>query len=274
MSFFENWLDREINYNEEIKNLEYLLNKLVYQNLNSLEYYLGNNFLKWKFRNNTTSLDDFKMKSGISSTIDLVNKGICINIDYFLDYIEFLYTLLGDLHNIIDNGHDVVKSIYQNLNSILEKINFKVIWIRRNGGEFAQCVEKDFKVRESVDIVKDENLAERIFMYRHRSNQGNLYEKAIILSRLFMYYEGIEKNLKSNNLTKMCDFIGTISDKLNVRHKPNNAEQLVIDGLSKEEIEKCYDKLFNTYLSAIILDDYYKDKKDLDTIKRLFEDKK
>ena len=67
----------------------------------------------------------------------------------------------------------------------------------------------------------------------------------------------------------VCQIIGELSDKLNVRHKPNNKEEIIIKELSIEELETIYDKLFNAYLTAIVTSQYIsEDKKDLEKIKK------
>ena len=107
-------------------------------------------------------------------------------------------------------------------------------------------------------------------MYNHHSLKGNIFEKAIIFSRLYMHYEGMKSNFKRNNLKYLFDSVSELSDKMNVRHRPTKKEELIISGFTEEEIEKIYDQIFKEYLTAIILDDFLKNRNFLNEIRKKF----
>lgn len=271
MSFFEDYLNKNININEEIKNIWHLFKQ--YPNSQGLTLYdcVNQNFLNWELRNGCIKLTRFLELSGINATIKKSKSTQSVSIDEYMHLIEILVSWF-DCFTFKSGNMELVIHIMTNINRVLDKLNFEIIRIKLNNMKFPKCVSKDIKVLKSAEIVKDENLAEKIYMYNHKENKGKIYEKAIILSRLYMYFEGIRKVLSNNNYGTMCQLIGELSDKLKVRHKPNNIEEIVINELSNTELEKIYDKLFNAYLTSIITHHFIcEDKKDLESIKELIE---
>ncbi len=273
MSFFEEWIKKTIVFNTEISNIENLLKK-HYCYPKSIYGDIRANFLNWKLRQTSISFESFLLNSGIQDIINKANDNIEISLIEFLRYIEYVNAILrfwcsSNPFYRCDNENFI--AVNQNIDIILDKINFDLKWIGNDDSAYAICIEKDFKARYAAEAVNDSNISEQIFLFNHHSLKGNLFDKAIILSRLYMVLEGIKTNLTSNNLGYICQELGHLSDKMNVRHKPKGKEVLVVNNMTEEEIEKIYDRMFKTYLIAIILDDYLKnDKVFLESVRAKF----
>ena len=273
MSFFEEYLSKEIDFGDEINKIEYLLKK-QYPVFGSIYGNIDGKFLTWKLRRTCVSLKEFMNDSEINKVITKAKTGENIQLHEFLDYIEFVSTIerfygMGSPYNGVN--YDAMRALDDNLEIVLNKINFEVVFVGQNFEDsYAKCIEKDLRVREAAEIVEDKNIAEKVYLYNHHSMKGNLFEKAIILSRLYMNFEEYRKNLENNGFKDMCSVLGHLSDKMNVRHKPNAKEGLVISGFTEQEIEQIYDRMYKDYLSTIILDDYVKNKSFLKDVSKKF----
>lgn len=272
MSFFEDYMAREIDYSAEISNIENLLDDRSKCNTSILSE-IADHFLQWELRGTSVNLKGLAKQSGLIDIIEDAMQGDGVEFNEFVKYLEFVYALVRFYSCIRDSygNYAIISAIESNLNQILDKINFEVKWIGDDyESAYPICIEKNFKAREAAEIVNDNRLAEKIFLYKHHLLEGNLFEKAIILSRLYMYFEGIRGRLEANGFKGMCDNIGQLSEKMNVRHRPKNKEELVINDFSSQDIEEIYDKLYKSYLAVIVLNDYLDDKKFLEDTRKKF----
>lgn len=268
MSFFEEYLKRNVNFAEEVQNL-YILITRGSRNSPALLQIAENYFLEWPLRGTAVTLHDFLKISGMGEIETKAHKNEEITLEQYLLMVEIVLSMVNYFYKKL-NKYTIVP-IYENVVKVLSKINYETVNVNfDNRTEYVKCIEKDVVLFEASEIINDNNLSEKIFMYRHYSLKGNVYEKAIILSRLYMYFEGIRNSLVQNGFTTLCKTIGELSDKLNVRHKPNAREELVIKEFNNKELEYAYDKLFDTYLSVIVLNRYIKDKDYLEKLRSKF----
>ena len=274
MSFFEKYIAKELDFSEEIDNIETLLLKPD-DDYYSIYSQIDEDFLLCdkNLRRTAISLEDFKNKTGIQYIINKIKGRYIISFDEFIEYIEFVKTLLNEFNCLTAEYRfnlKYVKAINENIETILDKINFQIIYIKISGSSyFARCVEKDYKVSQSAELIDNENLAEKIYMYNHHSLKGNIYEKAIILSRLYMHYEkNLKKEIKNINST-LDNEITEISNKLKIRHdKPKSKENIVVGNMTNEELEYWYDQVYALYLRDIILVENLKIKPDLEKLRK------
>ena len=155
----------------------------------------------------------------------------------------------------------------ENIENILEVYNYKIEKLKDK--KMLIIVPKLYEIELTVNIIREPNLCENIIMYNHYSNKGNVFNKAIILSRLYMYYENkLEKVIKNFNKT-LNEEITEMSNKLKIRHdKPKTKEEIVVANMSDEELESWYDKLFSMYLRTVILEENLKIKPDVEELRK------
>lgn len=269
MKFFERFLNQEFNLNEEICNIDYLFNHD--QSFDTpIVSTIKARFLQWPLRKTCVKYSDFAEKSKLNDIVEKAQKNIEVTIDEYLDVVEIVMSLLQYFYNDVKDKKSY-RPLIDNILNVTEALNFDIKFVNTlNHAQYAIFIPKDIKVLEAAEIVEDDNLSEKIYLYRHRKLNGNIYEKAIILSRLYMYFEGIRKTLEQNNFGSLCTSIGELSDKLKVRHKPKGYEELVVEELSKEELEEAYDKLFDSYLAAIVISQYINDRDYLEILRKKF----
>ena len=186
MKFFEKYLEREINFAEEIDNIWQLCKrhdeygKSIYDEMNRY-------FLDWNLRNRCVKLTNYLSISGMEKTIQKAKDKETISLDEFFEFIEIVYSWMYFLV-IKDEILGTHQYLLDNINKTLDKLNFEIVFIDLEQLRYPICIEKDYKVFEASEIVNDDKLSEKIYLYNYRQNKGNLYEKAIILSRLYMYF--------------------------------------------------------------------------------------
>lgn len=259
--FFEELLKKEYNIDKEICNIDDLFYKECRSN--SIDYQIKKNFMSWTDRNNFITYLQMKEETGINKIIKQARNKNNVFIEDFIFYLEFVINILSSNISFDDDKYKFY--IFENIKNILDSINFT----SKHVDKHYIIVPKNFETEKAAEIVSDsdKNIAEKIYLYNHRDLQGNTFEKAIILSRLYMYYEKIEEKLKKNNFSNLSKKIGELSNSLNVRHAPKDKAEIILKNVSPEILEDWYDKLFELYIMAIIFSNYLDIKVDVEEIK-------
>ena len=168
---------------------------------NLFERIANDNFLFWEFRNNAISVSDFEEKSGIDEKRSKILEEEPDNVDINLVMEYFEYALnLSSFVNRYTNEYVASKeinarclAIVQNIDAIIQQCGYE---LKVNDRKAFLLVIKDAIADMASDIVDGSyNLSEDIFIYRHRSLNGNLIGKADILFRMGKYFE---KDIKQN----------------------------------------------------------------------------
>lgn len=270
MGFMEELLNRKFDLAEEILSLNKLLNenreKQDYEfGYASIEKVVSIKFREWKHCSNYIELYQMKRSMGIKDILDNSLKNIGITVNEYIQYVEYAINISAFCEKYM--RHQNIKLIIHNIENVLDFYNYKLDFLPQK--DIYIVVPKEYETEFAVEIIREPNLCENIIMYNHHSNKGNVFNKAIILSRLFMYYE---KNLEQTitNINNTLDKeIGELSNKLKIRHdKPNRKEELVVGVMTDEELEKWYDKLFALYLRTIILVENLKVKPEIEELRR------
>lgn len=266
--FADKLLEKKYNYSKELLKIEELLKKDGIYSINST---VNSNIPEWKKRNTCLTLQELRSEKQIDKIIVLANNVFlnpnieCEFLDYFIYYCEFVINIIN-IPNVFNSCINYASIIVNNIKTILDSINKQI----NNIDGCYYIIEKDAILREAVEVVQEKyNLGEDLFLYRHQSNSGNLIKKADILSRLYKYFETyLEKQLKSNNLSKLASDIGYISDKMDIRHAPKGKEIILLNNMSAIEQEKWYDTAFSLYLYAIVLKPYINKEVSIDELKQ------
>lgn len=118
-------------------------------------------------------------------------------------------------------------------------------------------VPKDASIVSVAEIVKKE-LVVSVLEYHHHGLKGNLTKKKAILKLLADDIESERKSLSSINKT-LENQLFQLMNKF-VRHDQSKTPHIAT--MTSQEIEKCYDDIYQMWLLAKLELDYYADRKD------------
>ena len=187
----------------------------------------------------------------------------CFNISKFDKY--FLYAeMYVDLISILDNlDNQEIESqkniIKTQIERVISSLGYKFIVIDDRqiivennvfANEAAQAVTEFADIKEALSILE----------YNHFSNKGNIERKKELLKKIADLLEPWRKPL--NKSSELKDLLKSNNDKIqaleklfymynkfNIRH--NNEDQM-LTGLSNQEIESWYDKIYTMSLFVIL----------------------
>jgi len=147
--------------------------------------------------------------------------------------------------------------IKTNIISFLEKLNYE---LKNIGGGRKIIVEKNPATTQAVRIVNDNSTAIALIEYNHYVLRGKVEEKRKILTVLGSYIEPVLKSrvLQNAGYKQLESDVGFMLNNFHVRH--NNKEgakaQDYIIELNAKQLEEWYDKIYNTILSVIIINEH------------------
>lgn len=178
---------------------------------------------------------------------------------YFL-YAEMYVDLISILDNLDNQEIESQKNIIKTqIERVISSLGYKFIVIDDRqiivennvfANEAAQAVTEFADIKEALSILE----------YNHFSNKGNIERKKEILKKIADLLEPWRKPL--NKSSELKDLLKSNNDKIqaleklfymynkfNIRH--NNEDQM-LTGLSNQEIESWYDKIYTMSLFVIL----------------------
>ena len=220
----------------------------------SLHDLVAENFVKYyKRREHFLSLQE------LLSTIYLECFDISEFDKYFL-YAEMYVDLISILDNLDNQEIESQKNIIKTqIERVISSLGYKFIVIDDRqiivennvfANEAAQAVTEFADIKEALSILE----------YNHFSNKGNIERKKELLKKIADLLEPWRKPL--NKSSELKDLLKSNNDKIqaleklfymynkfNIRH--NNEDQM-LTGLSNQEIESWYDKIYTMSLFVIL----------------------
>lgn len=256
-TFFDLLKNSKVDVNYELQKL----NNLFIQDccfhrrkLYSLHDLVAENFAKY-----------YKRREHFLSLQELLNAIYreCFNISkfdkYFL-YAEMYVDLISMLDNLDNQEIESQKNIIKTqIERVISSLGYKFIVIDDRqiivennvfANEASQAVTEFADIKEALSILE----------YNHFSNKGNIERKKEILKKIADLLEPWRKPL--NKSSELKDLLKANNDKIqaleklfymynkfNIRH--NNEDQM-LTGLSNQEIESWYDKIYTMSLFVIL----------------------
>lgn len=223
----------------------------------SLEVSANLQFFPDSFKHRALTLDDFNDTYGFK----FPSPGEAVSVDELVSYCEYVITLCDHLweygSDSLDNDAEyLLDDLNQTVESCMDELGLEAA--KRNN--ITIYVDKDPTVTAVSEIV-DESLSYDVKSYIHRQAKGDLQKKKTILKFLADDIEpkrnslnGINKTLSGNLFQMLQKF---------VRH--NNEDNAYIKGLSPEELEACYDDIYQMWLLTTL---------ELDNVERIQRVKK
>lgn len=235
----------------------------------SLLTIFNNIFENWGYRNTATDfteyLEDISIQDFNNPTNDTQAILILLTIVNLLDYSErYLKNNIlpkFDFYNV--NSH-VIENLYinstkvisQNINFVLDKINYK---ISDYGEDRKIFTKRDADVDSVLGI--DIKLDQYLLGYLDIQNQENIQFKKHALKTLADYLEPHKSEFKETSMSSYYDTFAFAVNNMNIRH--NNKSQINLGGSEKE----VYDKIFRIGIHLIRELDVREIKKEIDQYK-------
>ena len=194
-------------------------------------------FLNMPFRGTCLSLADFNESYGF----DFKSKPKNFDIDYLVVFCEYTYNLVNYSRNWY--GYSYNNFFINQMRKVLEMIDYEFI---RDDETYVDILVPRKQEAIAVAEIADKKIAYSILEYNHHSLKGNLEKKKAILKLMADDIEPQRKVLNGINKT-LADNLFQMFQKF-VRH--NNEDNWFIKNLSKENLEMCYDDIYQMWLLA------------------------
>lgn len=221
-------------------------------------------FFPDSFKNRALSLDDFNNTYGLKFN----PPNGSITAQELISYCEYVVTLCDHLWKYasisLDDDSEYLKDdLYRTVESCMDELGL----IAAKRDEITIFVDKDPTVIAVAELV-DEALAYDVKAFIHKQTKGDLQKKKTILKYLADDIESQRNKLNSINKT----FTGNLFQMLQKFVRHNNSDNPYISGLSPEEIEGCYDDIYQMWLLAKLEIDNIERKKRVEAVlKRINE---
>ena len=188
--FVEKLLARNIDFCEEVKNLETLYYSdrywSGYPGVNSASAFVGANFYSWKYRWTYISEADLRERLGINKIAQLARGRYPLTLDQFVEYLEYLFNVLTVVP--FDSRDRVVYSMRMNIFHCLEAVQYIIPNIKEKGALY-RMVPKNPTMDQAIETMKDESLADLLYDYVHHDTKGDLQKKSMILGSIWKCFE-------------------------------------------------------------------------------------
>ena len=218
-------------------------------------------FWNMPMRGTCLSLDDFDEVYGINFEKDPED----FDFNYLLNFCEYTYNLvIYTSFRQWEYGFYSPKSVFQNqLNKVVELIDYEFLDDDDTG--ISILVPRKQEAIAVAEIV-DKKLSYSVLEYNHHGLKGNLEKKKTILKFMADDIEPQRKALNGINKT-LADNLFQMLQKF-VRH--NNEDNPYIKGLSPDELETCYDDIYQMWLLAKLeIDNLERKKRVEETLKQI-----
>lgn len=256
-TFFDLLKNSEVDVNFELQKL----NNLFIQDccFHRRKSYSLHDLVAENFAKNYKRREHFLSLQELLNTIYKECFGISKFDKYFL-YAEMYVDLISILDNLDNQEIESQKNIIKTqIERVISSLGYKFIVIDDRqiivennvfANEAAQAVTEFADIKEALSILE----------YNHFSNKGNIERKKEILKKIADLLEPWRKPL--NKSSELKDLLKSNNDKIqaleklfymynkfNIRH--NNEDQM-LTGLSNQEIESWYDKIYTMSLFVIL----------------------
>ena len=151
---------------------------------------------------------------------------------------------------------------------IIKDTNYELLDMKNQG---RIIVEKNKYAKEAALIVESPDMAIKLIEYNHFALKGNLERKRSIILSIANYVEPMLKSrvLEKSGYKQLQSDLGFLFNKFHVRH--NNKEgakaQDYICSLADDALEEWYDRIYNSALAGIIINEHISVQSELQELK-------
>ena len=250
-----------------------ILGSSSYKMKNYIQYYC---FDDWENKDHCIDLDDFLDTIEYENILFFAKRG---DVDSFLTLIEMIFNFWKlveikiNAENSNLNYYTDFYHLYDIMTDCLSKLNHKAVYKAEE--EKVLVIEDKPEVTVAAEIVEDETIAFELLEYNHHSLKGDLSKKRKILASIGSYVEPI---LKDNILSKsgykdLESNVGFLLNKFHIRHnnKEGKTAQDYIMTISDEDLEMWYDRTYDVLIQAILTKENIAVEKDIEQLKKEYK---
>lgn len=231
-------------------------------------------FNDWNLRGTFISINEMRQGLGIekgSITPDNIDENQILDfLQYAINCVHRVSTTIKASKVSLLSDDTIIIVLWDNIKLLAEKLNCTLeldkkkqeIFILYNNST-ATAVSKDYP-----------DIKDSIGEYVRIDNRGDLKRKGEILCTLFKKLESVEAKLKANNFASIASDTTYLFNKSGIRHwveKDKTACATFLQ-MDKKELEEWYDKIFNMFLTCMVLAKYIDNMQDVKDIKRAIGD--
>lgn len=256
-------MERKVVPYQEYEKIELTILNDGWEHGTTIESWLEQIFLSWKFRNNFISLVELRdylgfpygsgNKTYLNKPVYFVPKASNITVELFLNYCELVLNLIYSFYDFIPA---IIKEKVTTVTDLiffdLENMGFSAN--RLDDGRII-ITEKDAATLAVADITTPE-LSDAVLEYNHYLLKGKLDEKRTILNKLAKALESKRAMLTALDSGFSSDLFSKFNN-MDIRHdnvneaSPKYQKQFAV--LSDEEKESWYDDIYQDALFAFLL---------------------
>ena len=200
----------------------------------------------WDYRNTWVCLYDIESEIGVhlwnNPNIEITCILYC---ELILNMQKLITTKIKKKYYeiILDDG-----ILIGNVKLLIERLNYTIV----DEGNKVTLVKKNVDAELAAIAIENNDVSIDILKYNDVRIKNDVKEKAIILFKIYKYYEGHTNKIKQNN-SKLCNLIDNLYNNSNIRHNNETGykENKKFIKLQIEEIIKLYDKLYFLIIYAI-----------------------
>ena len=237
---------RELNVSQEYARIWKLFNTgdIVGPRATSLRVYMDGciQFFPNTFRRRSLTLHDFNEIYGFEFKPpheSITEDQLVSYCEYVITLCDYLWEYAGDC--LDEDAEDLREALYETVESCIDELGLTST--KKDG--ITIYIDKDPAVVAVAELL-EESLAYDAKSFIHKGTKGNLYKKKTILKFLADEIENDKKALRSINKALESNLFQMLNKF--IRH--NNEENLFIKSLSPENLEACYDDIYQMWLLA------------------------
>lgn len=237
----------------------------------TIEEYIGYVcFNDWNLRGTFTSIEEMRINLGIEKgSIDPEN----VNENKVLDFLQYAIncvfrTTQSMKSSSLFSDDTIVIMLRGNIEKLIKRLNCNLKFDKKNQ-EFFVLYNN---ATATVVCSEDQDVKESILEYIQIDNRGDLKRKAEILCTLYKKLESYSEKFKGTTYKNLYDDTKLLFNKSGVRHNVDKDSIACATFLTmqKNELEKWYDRIFDLFLSCMVIERYLGSKVDIDNIKKGF----
>ena len=215
----------------------------------TIEQFANTCFHNWAMRGSAVSLLNVRERLGFQDF-----KRFITNSDNQITYLEYAMNVLELFSKVEDLPSCVKEPVYinavHNCDLIVEKMSLKPIKLNPQMGSLI-LVPADPIAVSVAEKIPEKEISIQILQYHHHLLKGDIEKKKSILLAMSLLFENDRTAMESGPYKQLTKDIGFVLNKFNIRHSFSST---VFSSLTKQELEKVYDDLYEmmlTWFSAL-----------------------
>ena len=219
---------------------------------------------------NKEAFSNWNLRGSFFSTTEMKNR---IDEDWLLDYLQYARNCIdyfkrctGRPGTAYISNQNVLSAAISNIDMLANKLHASFIYDEINKEYFVVYTD----AVAALVAVENPDINDSIIEYKKIDNRGDLTRKAEVLCTLYKTLESYSDLFKGTTYNNLYSDTKKLFNVSGVRHNVDKdaIACATFNKMNPEELEEWYDKIFNMFLSCMVIKTYLEDKPDIDAIKK------